>query len=360
MEELYSLDPFSLKKEEKEELLSQKYAEITQYHYDNCDSYHRMMDAVFGGIVKEYKRIEDIPYIPVRLFKEYDLLSVPRENITRTVLSSGTTGQVSSRIYLDKETAMWQQKVLTKIVGSFIGKNRMPMLIADCPDVVKDKSMFSTRGSGILGFSTFGTKREYALNSDMTINHETLERFFSEIGNSRFLIFGFTFIIWKHLLLELEKAPQKYDFSNGVMVHGGGWKKLLSESVSKEEFKNRFKSACGLTDIHENYGMAEQTGSIFVECECGHLHSSIFSDVIMRDPLTMKPVKHGEKGIMQVLSVIPRSYPGHSLLTEDEGIIEGEDDCPCGRAGKYFRIIGRLKNAELRGCSDTYAAGLQK
>ena len=55
------------------------------------------------------------------------------------------------------------------------------------------------------------------------------------------------------------------------------------------------------------------------------------------------------------MSTIPESYPGHSLLTEDEGRILGIDDCPCGRKGKYFKIHGRLKNAEIRGCSDTYA-----
>ena len=54
--------------------------------------------------------------------------------------------------------------------------------------------------------------------------------------------------------------------------------------------------------------------------------------------------------------MLPESYPGHSLLTEDEGVILGEDDCPCGRRGKYFKILGRLPQAEIRGCSDTYAA----
>ena len=48
------------------------------------------------------------------------------------------------------------------------------------------------------------------------------------------------------------------------------------------------------------------------------------------------------------------------LLTEDEGVILGEDDCPCGRKGKYFHIHGRIKNAEIRGCSDTYAAKFGK
>ena len=42
------------------------------------------------------------------------------------------------------------------------------------------------------------------------------------------------------------------------------------------------------------------------------------------------------------------------ILTEDSGEILGEDDCPCGRKGKYFKIYGRVKNAEIRGCSDTY------
>ena len=36
-------------------------------------------------------------------------------------------------------------------------------------------------------------------------------------------------------------------------------------------------------------------------------------------------------------------------------LLRGEDDCPCGRKGKYFKVFGRLKDAEVRGCSDTYA-----
>ena len=86
------------------------------------------------------------------------------------------------------------------------------------------------------------------------------------------------------------------------------------------------------------------------------MHASIYSDVIARRPEDFSVCEIGEKGILQVVSVLPHSYPGHSLLTEDEGIVLGEDDCPCGRKGKYIQIIGRIKSAELRGCSDTYAA----
>jgi len=62
----------------------------------------------------------------------------------------------------------------------------------------------------------------------------------------------------------------------------------------------------------------------------------------------------GEPGIIQTLSILPLSYPGHSLLTEDEGVIVGEDNCRCGRMGKYFQVLGRIKQAEIRGCSDTF------
>jgi len=100
--------------------------------------------------------------------------------------------------------------------------------------------------------------------------------------------------------------------------------------------------------------MIEQTGSIYMECEYGHLHTSVFSDIIIRNPLDFSISNFGEKGIIQLLSILPYSYPGHSILTEDEGVLLGEDDCGCGRLGKYFTIIGRLKEAEIRGCSDTY------
>ena len=118
--------------------------------------------------------------------------------------------------------------------------------------------------------------------------------------------------------------------------------------------KKKLKLTCGINNIYNYYGMIEQTGSIYMECEYGHLHTSVFSDIIIRNPLDFSISNFGEKGIIQLLSILPYSYPGHSILTEDEGVLLGEDDCGCGRLGKYFTIIGRLKEAEIRGCSDTY------
>ena len=214
--------------------------------------------------------------------------------------------------------------------------------------------MFSARGAGILGFSIFASDRQYALNDDMQLDLEAVQKFLQKHNGEKILLFGFTFMIWQHFYKELLKNPNCIDLRNAILIHGGGWKKLANEAVSPEEFRERLKSVCGLSDIHDYYGMVEQTGSIYMQCECGHLHASIFSDVIMRRMKDFSVCDIGEKGVIQVLSLIPESYPGHSILTEDEGVLLGEDDCPCGRKGRYFEVLGRIKNAEVRGCSDTY------
>ena len=59
-----------------------------------------------------------------------------------------------------------------------------------------------------------------------------------------------------------------------------------------------------------------------------------------------------KKGLIQLFSLLPTSYPGHNILTEDIGEIIGEDNCKCGLKGKYFLVHGRAKEAEIRGCSD--------
>ncbi len=349
------IPPFSLSRKEKSMLLNEKLKELTVLHYGKCDKYKRIIDAI-GINPNEIYSYYDVPFIPVSLFKELDLISIDRSEIFKTMTSSGTTGQAVSKIYLDKKTASNQQKTLVKIVSDFTGSSRMPMLIIDGPSVVKDRAMFSARGAGILGFSIFGADKTYALNDDMSINLEVVEGFLEKHQDQRVLLFGFTFIIWQHFYKELMKTEKKIDLSKGILIHGGGWKKLVGEAVSHQEFNRRLNEVCGLQQIHDYYGMVEQTGSVYMECENGHMHASVFSDMITRRHIDFSPCDIGETGIVQVVSMLPESYPGHSLLTEDEGVILGEDDCPCGRMGKYFEIHGRLENAEIRGCSDTYAA----
>lgn len=355
IDNFFKFEPYSLNKNEKEVLLSNRLKELCLYHYEQCDNYKNIIDFLCYN-TDQANTYYDLPFIPTRLFKNIELKSVKVEDITKTMTSSGTTGQTVSRIFVDKVTAANQQKAMVKIVSDFIGKNRLPMIIIDTESVLKDRNMFTARGAGILGFSLFANKKIFAFDNDMNLNLNLIMDFLTEHKDERILLFGFTYMIWQYFYKKLIENNITINLENGILIHGGGWKKLISESVSKDEFKRSLNNVCAIDvkNIHDYYGMVEQTGCIYMECEHGHLHASNFSDVIIRNPIDFSICKTGEKGIIEVVSSLPESYPGHILLTEDEGVILGEDDCPCGRKGKYFSVLGRLKDAEVRGCSDTY------
>jgi len=353
--DIQNIAPFSLDKEKKEQFLSEILWDLTLHHYQQCPQYHRLLDA-WPFDVSTKVSYRDLPFLPVRLFKEYDLKSVGEQDVVKQMTSSGTTGQQVSRIFLDKETATNQTKILTKIVSDFIGTKRLPMIILDTTAILKDRNLFSARGAGILGYSIFGSDKMYALDEDMRIDFESLDAFLEKHSGEDIFLFGFTFMVWQHFYRELVKSGRSLDLSKGILIHGGGWKKLVDEAIDNATYKAKLKEACNLSRIYNFYGMVEQTGTVYMECEHGHLHASVFSDVIIRNPKDFSEAPIGDEGLIEVVSVLPKSYPGHALLTEDSGRILGEDDCPCGRKGKYFSITGRIKNAEVRGCSDTYAA----
>ena len=353
IEELLPKSPFSLSKSEKQKLYVDELGRLTRNAYENCAEYKRILD-ILGFDTRIKHSTEEYPFIPVRLFKDYDLLNIPRSSVVKTMTSSGTTGQKVSKIYLDRTTSTNQTKVLTKICSEFLGNKRRPMLIIDSKSVLKDRNMFSARGAGIIGFSMIGRGATYALDEDMHLDINAVNGFLKKYAGEPILLFGFTSIIWEHFYKELVRLNLKLDLDGSVMIHGGGWKKLVDQQVDNETFKSSLKGRCGNITVLNYYGMVEQTGSIFMECECGRLHASNYSDIIFRDPKNFSVCGAGEQGLVQLISLLPESYPGHSILTEDIGELLGEDDCPCGRHGKTFAIHGRVKNAEIRGCSDTY------
>jgi hypothetical protein len=328
--------------------------ELTAFHAQHCDAYRRILNAAFGGQTK-FERLQDVPAMPVRLFKEMELVSVSRDQVVKTVTSSATTGQRPSRILIDKETAALQARALVRIMGSFLGNKRLPMMILDHPGVLKERHTFSARGAGIIGFSQFGHDHTYALkDGTLEPDWDAIAGFLTKHRGSRILLFGFTSILWNYLVRVAEEGKHNIDFGDSILIHGGGWKKLLDQSVSNDEFKRRVRQALGIRSVFNYYAMAEQTGSIYMECEAGYFHATDYSEVIIRNPRTLAEQEHGTPGLIETISTIPRSYPGHALLTEDVGIVHGNDGCSCSRRGTYFTFLARLANAELRGCSDTH------
>jgi hypothetical protein len=349
-------DPYSEAPPAKTERLLEEMNALTAFHAEHCAPYRRILDAAFCGQT-HFDSLSQLPALPVRLFKELELVSRPKDQIVKTLMSSGTSGQRPSRILLDKPTASAQARALVRIVRSYLGNARLPMMILDHPGVLKDRNAFSARAAGILGFSQFGMDHAYVLkDGTLEADWNKIEDFLDKYRGRRIFLFGFTFLVWQNFLRAAEERGKKLRFEHSVLIHGGGWKMLVDRKVSNDEFKRRLRESLGIEAIHNYYGMVEQTGSICMECEAGYFHPADYSEIIIREPRTLREQEAGRPGLIETLSTIPRSYPGHVLLTEDLGIVHGSDGCSCSRRGTYFTVLGRLASAELRGCSDTQQA----
>lgn len=342
---------FTLPQDQKEAALLPRLLELVDHHRRNCAPYARFLAAT--GWTSEAATLADIPHLPVGVFKSHELRSIPEDEVFRVLTSSGTTGQRVSRIFVDKDAAATQTRCLSAALARIIGNQRLPMLIVDAPSTVKRAASFNARAAGVLGMMTFGRAHCFALDDEMAPDVPAIEIFLAQFGGSPFLIFGFTFMVWAYLREPLRQAG--LDMRNGILIHSGGWKKLQDLQVDNATFKATLKAEFGLERSHNFYGMVEQIGSVFLEGGDGFLHAPHFSEVIVRDPATWQPAEPGKQGVIQVLSVLPRSYPGHSILTEDLGAWYPEEPGAAWR-GKRLEVHGRAPKAELRGCGDVHGA----
>ncbi|MCC7053592.1 MAG: acyl-protein synthetase [Gemmatimonadaceae bacterium] len=351
IEELLAAPVFGSSQAEKEATLLPLLNALTAHHAAHCAPYDRLLAGT--GATRVASRLADVPWLPVGLFKSHELVSVGAPDVFKVMTSSGTTGQAVSRIILDQRTADLQTRALVRIMTHVLGPDRLPMLVLDTKSIIRNRTQFAARGAGVLGMMTFGRNAVWALDDEMDLDIPAVEAFLAKHGNAPFLMFGFTFMAWKYFIQRL--ADRGLDLSQGILVHSGGWKKLQDEAVDNATFRARLQAMTGLHRIYNFYGMVEQVGSVFLEGDDGFLYPPAFADVIIRDPETWDEAPVGTPGVIQVLSALPHSYPGHSILTEDMGIVHSVDANTTGRGGKAFTVIGRAPRAELRGCSDVHA-----
>lgn len=320
---------------------------LHSFHLMHCNDYARIISMIYPDW-GDPERVDAIPPLPVRFFKEYDLKSDLNDSELKLMVSSGTTG-ARSKIFLSRENGIVQQKALLNLGRKVLGPERLPMLIMDTSAVQDPSHEFSARAAGINGFKLFSKHSKFVLDQSGELDQSVIDHF---AAVDKFFAFGFTWVMW-NILRDLDNRNQRFPPGPDItLIHGGGWKKLEGTGVSKKGFQELAMKVFGpKTRVIDYYGMIEQTGSIYFECTAGYFHDTEYGSVIIRDPETMVCLSDGELGLIQVNSVLPRSYPGHSLLTEDLGK-RWLGKCECGLLSPRFQIVGRLKKVDVRGCSD--------
>ena len=84
IERFHELEPYGLGKNEKEKLFFDEMLALTEYHASKCNEYNSIL-CKLDITISSIKNIERIPYIPVRLFKMFDLKSITDEEIFKMI-----------------------------------------------------------------------------------------------------------------------------------------------------------------------------------------------------------------------------------------------------------------------------------
>ena len=360
---LIKTGPYELNKTEKEKLFFDSLMEELKFHFENNKQYRDFCTNKNFDPFSFEGELKEIPSIAVSVFKDLgaNLKSVPDNEVKLSLQSSATSGTPST-VVLDKITAKRQAKVMIKVVKDFIGSERKPFIVVDVSPEPKNIKFLGARYAAIGGYLNYSDKVNYALSKDnnntVSFDIKKTKLFIEALDkNIPVIVFGFTYMLYAQVVKPLLKKGINFELPEGSkIIHIGGWKKLEEKAVSNNVFRKFMADNFNLTNIYNFYGMVEQIGSIFLEGKDGLLYPPDFTEVIIRDPVTWDVLPDGEQGVIQVLSIIPKSYPGHSLLTEDIGRIETITD-EGHIKGKGIRVKGRLPKSELRGCSDVIASG---
>lgn len=358
MDQLFTLPAYA-DDEEQQRLYLKALQEELVFHYEHNDMYRQFCDRKGFDPHKEITSLEAIPPVAVSVFKDLGmgLSSVPKEDIKLRLQSSATSGTPST-IVVDKITSKRQAKAMVKVIQEAIGRERKPFLVMDIDPRSEFRALLGARFAAITGYLNFASKAGYFLKAKDGVSYfdvDAMQEYVAGIpADQPVVVFGFTYILYSNVLKAVKEKGITIPLPKGSkIIHIGGWKKLESEKISKGLFNQQLADCFGIepVDVIDIYGFTEQMGLNYPDCPCGCKHESSYVKVLVRDVVTNEVLPAGEEGKLEFITPVPHSYPGNLVLTDDLGmVIDGE--CPYGRPGKRFKILGRLKKAEVRGCGD--------
>ena len=356
-DELLKHRPYGLQEPEKQKYFLPALRESLCHHYQNCEPFRRLCDKRRYDPEHSPGSAAEAPFLPVRVFKRLALRSVPDGEIVRVVNSSATTSQIPSRMALDQVTRNRQMRVLAGLMTELLGVTRRPFIVLDCPPAPEshDSAELAGRIAGLRGYLMAASETHYVLeysDGKPVLDVPRLEALLNKFSLSQtpFCLLAYTYILYQHVLRPLQAAGfQKQLPKNSFALHFGGWKKLAAQAVDKATLNQAALDVFGLPQaaVRDIYGFTEQLGLIYPDDEEGFKRVPAYAEVLVRNPRTLELAPRGEVGLLEFVTPLPYSYPGVALLLDDLGrLVPGKD-------GMRFEVVGRVKDAEVRGCGET-------
>ncbi|MGB0776888.1 MAG: acyl transferase [Flavobacteriaceae bacterium] len=281
-----------------------------------------------GKNPSEIKRIEDIPFMPISFFKDFQV-TVGNDVPQQIFLSSGTTGMSQSKHFV-KELSWYEESYLTAF-EEFYGTPEDLVILALLP------AYLEREGSSLIYMVDDLIKRSKQKESGFYLNNldelaQTLNHLDQE--GKQVLLIGVSFA-----LLDL---LDKYQFrlQNTIIMETGGMKGRRKEMI-RAELHEVLSRGFGVDKIHSEYGMTELLSQAYSKGD-GVFYSPSWMRVLIRDPedaLSLLPI--GKGGGINVIDLANR-FSCSFIATQDLGRMHEDGG---------FEILGRFDNSDIRGCN---------
>lgn len=309
--------------------------EVFRLQAGNCNVYREYLEMT-GCNPADVKSIKQIPFLPIRFFKSRKVVTelqmreneeFPKEEILFT--SSATTGMVPSKHYVtDPEI---YRRSFTEGFRIFYGEPRQYAILSLLPSYLERKGssliymaehLMRLTGNSASGFYLY--------------NYGELAERLNELKaqGTKTILLGVTFA-----LLDFVKE-YKIDFPDLTIIETGGMKGRGKE-ISRNELHKVLCEGFGVGEIHSEYGMAELLSQAYSKGR-GVFLTPPWMKIVIRE--LYNPFSYpdgynitGGINIIDLANVNSCSF----IETEDMGRI----------TEKGFELLGRLKDAELRGCN---------
>lgn len=295
---------------------------LFRYQAEHCAPYAEYVH-LLGIEPNDVTRVEDIPMLPIEIFKSHKVYCGKGEpEIIFT--SSATTGMVQSRHYVE-DLALYE-RAFTEAFRLFYGNEKECSIYALLPSYLEregsslvymaEKLIASCGGGG------------FYLH-----DYEKLLRDMSRDDNPKILL-GVTYAL---LNLAENFAPH---LENTVVMETGGMKGKRKE-LPKNELHKILCSAFGVERIHSEYGMAELMSQAYSLGD-GIFRTPKWMRILVRDVNNpFARLGAGRRGGLDIIDLANRSSCAF-IATQDMGI-RYEDGS--------FRIEGRISQSDIRGCN---------
>lgn len=298
--------------------------EIARFQLENCAIYRdfaRLMK------VEAVHSLEDIPFLPIRFFKEVEVVSTPVSSNSLVFLSSGTGEQGRSK-HIVTDPRLYSQSY-TLGFEQYFSSPKEWVILALLPNYLEQgNSGLVNMVEGLIAQSEHPLSG-FVLN-EMELIHARYEAALA--SGRKCMLFGVSYAL-------LDLAEQGKDFSQAVVVETGGMKGRRKE-LTKPELHEALKQGLNTSEIHSEYGMTE----LLSQGYCGPdlvFRTPSWMRVILRDVSDPQArVQEGQRGAINIIDLANLNSCSF-IATDDLGKL-----VPGG-----FLLEGRVNHADIRGCN---------